>query len=140
MPNGTKFEVSHRLFLLLLIFLVGFVAFFGFRASQMWNEISGEFPREITIEAEGKTYVVPDIATINLGVSSRAKTVEDVTNENIEKMNKVLEEIKNIGIEEKDIRTTGFSLRPEYFQSEERGRVLIGYQQEQSFYYMQLHH
>lgn len=76
--------------------------------------INQQNQNQITVSGEGKIYAKPDIALISLGVTTTAKTVADVTKNNTNKMNSVIDEIKKLGVDEKDIQTTNYNLSPVY--------------------------
>ena len=68
----------------------------------------------ITLSAEGKVVAIPDIATTSIGVTTEAKTVASAQQENTEKMNAILEKMKSLGIDGKDLRTENYSVYPLY--------------------------
>lgn len=123
-----KFEVSTRVFSLLLIFLVGLLGYWGFRIYEITTTATGNYPREISVEGLGKAYAIPDIAVLNLGVTTDAKTSEAAVKENTAKMNKVMEAVKSFNFDKKDVQTLNYSLNPNYKWSEEKGQsVQDGY-------------
>jgi uncharacterized protein YggE len=69
---------------------------------------------QITVSGEGKVYAKPDVALVSLGVTTTAKTVAEATKNNTDKMNSVIQAIKDLKIDEKDIQTTNYSLTPVY--------------------------
>lgn len=121
------FDVSTRVYKLIVVLVAVVLLFLGFRVAEMWRTITGNYPREITFEGQGTAYVTPDIATVQLGVTSEGETSESVVTQNTVKMNAVMAEIKARGIEEKDIQTTSYSLYPKYDWSEEGGSEQDGY-------------
>ncbi len=127
MPLKNKLEISNRLFIILIVFLVGLSTFWSFRVYEIYQQQSGDYPREITVEGEGKAYMTPDVAKINLGVSSEAKTSEAVVEANTKIMNAVMEAVRASDIPEEDIRTTGYYLNPKYEWNEKRGSYQDGY-------------
>src|SRR3989442_824523 len=58
----------------------------------------------ITITGEGKVTAIPDIATVNVGLSTEAKVVADAQTQNSTKFNKLLADLKNLGIKAEDIQ------------------------------------
>lgn len=70
--------------------------------------------RTLTVSAEGKVVAVPDIASVNFSIVTEAKTAKEAQAKNTEKMNKVVDYVKSIGIDQKDIKTTSYSLYPKY--------------------------
>jgi uncharacterized protein YggE len=92
--------------------------------AQITNE---PYTRSITVSAEGKVNATPDIAIINLSVVTEGKTVGDVTQEGNTKMTAVIDAIKSLEVEAKDITSTQYNLSPRYFYPENRQRELSGY-------------
>ncbi|MDD4625429.1 MAG: SIMPL domain-containing protein [Candidatus Paceibacterota bacterium] len=91
-----------------------------------YEKLSQSNMREITVSASGQAFVIPDIALVRLGVTTEGFDIAAITSDNNEKMNKIIGEIKAIGVEEKDIQTTNYSLSPKYDYS--RGsRIFKGY-------------
>ncbi|MEM6475327.1 MAG: SIMPL domain-containing protein [Pseudomonadota bacterium] len=93
---------------------------------------------EIEIEAEGPVIelsisesikVAPDIATVVGGVSTEAPTAVEAMRQNAVEMRKVIDQIKALGVDEKDIQTTGIDLSARYdYDNETRKRTFRGYQ------------
>lgn len=128
-----KFDLSNRLFTIVVILLIGTISLTGFEIYQIWNAAKGNYAREISVEASGKAYVVPDVAKVTLGVKTEAKTAETAVSENTQKMNAITTDVKNLGIEEKDIKTTGYYLNPKYIYSEkDKKDIQDGYVLEQT--------
>jgi len=92
----------------------------------------------IAVQATGEVYASPDLALTTASVITEAKNVEEALSENTEKMNSVISFLKEQGIEDKDLKTTGFNIYPryEYYErTEDRPsgeRVLVGYEVNQS--------
>lgn len=68
----------------------------------------------ITVSGEGEVFAVPDIATFSFTVSADAPDVNAAQEKVSDKMDAILEELKDLGIEEKDIKTTDYSVWPKY--------------------------
>lgn len=85
----------------------------------------------IAIGGEGKVTAVPDIAQISLGVQTEKANVADAQKENTEKMNKIIEELKKLGVDKKDIQTQSYNIYPQYDWSTNR-QILRGYQVSQN--------
>jgi uncharacterized protein YggE len=84
--------------------------------------------RTISLDAQGKVTVVPDIAETSLGMTAEATTVAEAQQKNTEVMNKLIERLKSLGIEAKDIQTAGYNVFPQYNYTEIEGQTLKGYQ------------
>lgn len=85
------------------------------------------YARTITISADGKVSAKPDLASVTLTVVSEKPTVKQVSADNNEKMNRVIDAIKKIGIEDKDITTSAYNLIPQYRYPTGGSPVLTGY-------------
>lgn len=88
--------------------------------------------RTITVSGEGKVVVKPDIAEISVSVISEDKTVSKVIKSNTEKMNGVIDKMKTLGIDEKDMTTSGYNLNPVYNYPENLPPVITGYRLDQT--------
>jgi len=67
-----------------------------------------------TVQATGEVNTIPDTVLISVGVSKTAKTVEDAKSQVDTAINNITKEVKNLGIEEKNIKTTSYSITPKY--------------------------
>ncbi|MEK7478375.1 MAG: SIMPL domain-containing protein [Patescibacteria group bacterium] len=91
--------------------------------------------RTISVSAEGKTVVTPDIAKINFSVVTEGSDTVKISEENIDKMNKAIDFVKTEGIESKDIQTAGYNLSPKYEYDENKKKSFIsGYALTQTVY------
>lgn len=71
----------------------------------------------ITLNGEGEAVGVPDIASFTFNVSQDAKTVSEAQSGVTKKMDAILEALKGLGIAEKDIKTSDYSVYPKYTYS-----------------------
>jgi len=84
--------------------------------------------RTLSLTGSGAVKTTPDKVDISTGVTSEAKTAREALDQNTEAMAKVVQALKEDGIEPKDIQTTNFSVNPVYEQKAEgRPPVVIGY-------------
>lgn len=133
MSNANTFEISDRVYYLLIVFLVGLLGFWSFRIFEIWNTTNGNVPpHEITVEATGMSYVTPDLATLDLGVHTQAKTSEDAVNQNTQKINDVMKTLTDLGVKQVDTKTINFSLNPHYSYTQEKGSFQEGFDLDQS--------
>lgn len=68
----------------------------------------------ITVSGEAKIKVKPDIAYVTVGVETNAKTAEEAKNLNAKSMNKIIDALKKMKIDSKDMKTSDFSIYPKY--------------------------
>ena len=88
---------------------------------------SPEFKNIISVEGSGKVTAKPDVSVINAGVLTEKNTVTQAQKENTEKMNAIIKTLKNdFKIEDKDIKTSQYSIYPRYAWSDGSLRI-IGY-------------
>ena len=87
-------------------------------ANAQSNESATSLPRTITVVGEGKVKIKPDIARANIGVEVMKNSVKEASDANKAALESVLEALKQNGIEEKDIQTSGFSIFAERFGPE----------------------
>lgn len=88
--------------------------------------------RTITLQAEGKVTATPDIAVTTMGMTADGETVAEAQEKNTKVMNTLIERLKDLGVDEKDLQTTNYNIYPQYNYTEDEGRILIGYQVSQS--------
>jgi hypothetical protein len=62
----------------------------------------------------GKVTVVPDIAKVTIGIEEQGQTLKQVQNSVNAKSKTLTDSFKKLGIDEKDIKTTNYSVYPEY--------------------------
>ena len=70
--------------------------------------------RLLTVNGHGEARRAPDLATITAGVRTQAAAAQDALRQNTDAMNKVFATMKQLGIDEKDIQTSNFSVQPVY--------------------------
>lgn len=71
----------------------------------------------------------PDVAQVGAGVMTRAPSARDAVQQNSAAMERIVERLRALGIERKDIQTANFSLNPQYEYDRERGEQnFTGYQ------------
>ena len=83
--------------------------------------------KEVTVSASGTVKLVPDKATIYFGVTTQETTAELAQSKNSEAVKKVIAVLTERGVDEKSIRTTNYSMSPQYDYSEMGEQRIIGY-------------
>ncbi len=73
---------------------------------------SSEPVRSLSVSGTGQVSLVPDMATINIGVRTEAEDVMDALNDNTAQANAISQVLQNLGILEKDIQTSNFNVYP----------------------------
>jgi uncharacterized protein YggE len=88
----------------------------------------GPEKRTISLSGTGTVKWAPDIVSISTGVESDAPVAKDALAKNTAAMTRVIEELKQSGIEPKDIQTTNFSVEPRYDDRDDgKPAKLVGY-------------
>ena len=85
----------------------------------------------ISVAGSGKVTVVPDMATINLGVLIQREKAKAAREAGAEAMTKVIASLRALGIDDKDIQTAWVSLNPVYDYQSTTQRI-TGYQLQNS--------
>ena len=84
-------------------------------------------PAVISVTGEATVSVPPDLAQIDGGVTSEAKTAREATDANNAAMGKVLLALKGAGIDEKDFQTSRLSLQPQSAPNRTGPAAIVGY-------------
>ena len=116
-------------FVCLAVFLIGEAR----NAFKKYDYIgkSAETPNTISVSGEGLVTATPDIAKVDIGTSTDAQTVAEAQVKNSATMNKIIDSIKKIGVDEKDIKTKNYNIYPRYDWQNGKNNV-IGYTVTQS--------
>ncbi|HEV7408642.1 MAG TPA: SIMPL domain-containing protein [Bradyrhizobium sp.] len=81
----------------------------------------------ISVSGEAQVSVPADLAQIDAGVSTEAKTAREASEANNAAMGRVLLALKGAGIEEKDFQTSRLSLQPQYAPNRSGPNAVVGY-------------
>lgn len=84
-------------------------------------------PAAITVTGEATVSAAPDLAQIDGGVSSDAKTAREASDANNAAMGKILLALKGAGIAENDFQTSRLSLQPQYAPNRAGPSLVVGY-------------
>lgn len=107
-----------------LVFPVGIIFSF-FLILYIFARIAGPVPislnsvvtnktESFTSTGEGEAVAAPDIARVTIGVSATGADVESTQNEVNTKVKSITDELKKLGVKDEDIKTTSFTINPEY--------------------------
>ncbi len=84
-------------------------------------------PAAISVTGEATVSVPPDLALIDGGVTSEAKTAREASDANNTAMGKVLLALKGAGIDEKDLQTSRLSLQPQSAPNKSGPSAIVSY-------------
>lgn len=126
--------VKHVILAVLAIALIAYVAILTRNALRTYDYI-GKAPaasEQITVSGTGKVTATPDVAEISIGTISQSATVNQATKDNTDKMNKIVDAVKNeFKIDAKDVQTSNYNVSPNYDYTDGRQRI-TGYTVSQS--------
>jgi len=100
----------------------------------IYTKVAGPLPLSVSsvvtqktdsfsVSGEGKVSVIPDIATVSVGVQSQGTTTKLVQDDLNKKINAISEAVKKLGIDSKDIQTKNYSLNPMYDYTNGKQRI-----------------
>jgi uncharacterized protein YggE len=81
----------------------------------------------ITVNGEAMISAEPDQAQIDIGVVTQARSAPDASKENAERLSRVLAEVKKILGKGDKVKTSGFSLSPNYRYPQGGKPEIVGY-------------
>ncbi len=91
-----------------------------------------ELERTIAVSGTGSVSAVPDVAVVHAGVVTQSRNAGEALNANNAAMENIFSTLKQFGIEDKHIQTSGFGIHPEYDRSNKLSKSnqykIIGYQ------------
>jgi uncharacterized protein YggE len=85
-------------------------------------------PSQLSVTGQGETRIAPDMAVVQLGVTTRADGAAQAMQENSTQQRAVIDALTGTGVTQADIQTSGLSLNAVMDFSQDRGPVLSGYE------------
>jgi uncharacterized protein YggE len=82
----------------------------------------------LSVNAEGMVEGRPDMATVNLGVTTEGQTAQAALQENARRMQALTQALRRAGIAERDIQTSNVSVYPQQQYREGQAPLITGYQ------------
>ena len=94
---------------------------------------SSDVEKTISVTGIATDSVEPDLLTVRLGIETRGDTAAEAMSANSEMMNKVVEILNSIGVQESEISTSSLNLHAQYEYVEDillkkETRQLVGYE------------
>jgi len=90
-----------------------------------------DMPRTITVSGEGYVDARPDMAAVSVGVVTQGTTAAAALYENSKRMGALLDVVKSLGIDAKDVQTSNLSVSPRYSVPDpaqpSSDRLIVGY-------------
>ena len=122
----------NKVFTLAAVLVLAVLVYFVGQMIYQFKVLDNQIMNQISVSGEGKVYAKPDVAVVDLGVTTQGNTTADVIKINTDKMNAVIQAIKDSDVDEKDITSTTYNLSPLYNYTEAVGRVFEGYTLDQN--------
>ncbi|MGE0045175.1 MAG: SIMPL domain-containing protein [Hyphomonadaceae bacterium] len=82
----------------------------------------------LTVSAEARVDAAPDLATINLGVTTEGQTAQAAMQANAQRMTGLMAALRRAGVAERDVQTSNISINPQYVYGEGVPPRITGYQ------------
>src|SRR3990167_3726429 len=103
----TKFKLTQNILWPVVVLAIAFGAF--------WLKPWQTKPQDtISVTAQGKTQTAPNVAKITATVETQNKNLDQARAQNEQKVSAIVAKLKDLGIEEKDIKTQNISGAPDY--------------------------
>jgi uncharacterized protein YggE len=81
----------------------------------------------ITVTGQGKVLYTPDMGYIHVGVSSDGATAAEAWKKNEAIVKRIFAALKEMGLEERDFKTTNLNVQPRYLHKKDEAPKLLGY-------------
>ena len=108
------------------LIIVGMVSFSKVKAESVVGKYNP--PRSLNVNGIGAIKASPDMARITLGYVNEDKTAKASQENNAKVSNEIISMLKDLGIAEKDLQTTDYSINPVYTYYPDKDPVIRGYQ------------
>ena len=97
-------------------------------AGAAWAQSPASDGTLLSVSAQAEATRVPDVATISAGVVTQAADANAAMQANAKQMDGVMRALREAGIAERDIQTSGINLNPQYRYAEDQPPAITGYQ------------
>ena len=95
--------------------------------SAMAQDKTNTEQRTITVNGTGEVKAKPDVAYVTLGVVTQATKAQEASVANASLTQNVTQALKSLGIADKDIQTSQYSIYPRYDNRPGKAQSIIGY-------------
>lgn len=118
-----------------------FLLILAFQALSDFGRSDKPITSTISVTGTGKSTAVPNIAQISFTVQESASTVAAAQDAATKRSNDALKAVKDLGIADKDVQTTGYNISPQYAErtcpagaacAPSSSNTIVGYQVLQS--------
>jgi len=109
-----------------LLLIVGIFLLLTSTAQSQQDKKRPRFP-SITVNGEATISAEPDQAQIDIGVVIQARNAPEASKENAERLSRVLAEVKKLLGKSDEVKTSGYSLTPNYRYPQGGKPEIVGY-------------
>lgn len=109
---------------LLFAVLAGVVGVLYARPAVAQSSVGVPGMRQVTVQGHADVAGTPDTATVQIGVETEAATAAEALAQNTQQAQAIIQKLKDLGVAEKDLQTSNFSIYPVYGPE---GRQITGY-------------
>lgn len=98
------------------ILLAVFLLVVSVKELKSLNYVGRDVPimNQINVTGKGEAISIPDVATFSFSVNETAKDVTEAQTKATTKINNALKALKDAGVEDRDVKTTGYNINPHY--------------------------
>lgn len=115
MNNQSFLSLWYVQALIVLILIAALTSLFAYTKLTLREAKYGQYGMtSITVRGEGEVMARPDIGSFNFSVTAEADDAAAAQTDSAQKTNAVLAFLTESGVEEKDVKTSGYSLNPKY--------------------------
>jgi uncharacterized protein YggE len=114
MEDNKNVPQSNNSLVSVIIFFVLLFIFAKWGPALPFSVLSQEKGEPLIVSGEGKVSVTPDIAKVSLGIQESGDSLKTVQESVNKKSQSLVSQLKKLGIDEKDIKTTGYNVYPNY--------------------------
>lgn len=113
MPRPTLTPATWAILAVVVLVLVGGLFWIN-RGPSTGTGIAGGNTEGLNVSAEGVVYATPDIAKLRFGVSQIGREAAVVEADITTKIEAIKSKVRELGVEDKDIKTVEFGIYPDY--------------------------
>lgn len=115
MNNQSFLSLWYVQALLVLILIAALTSLFAYTKLTLREAKYGQYGMtSINVRGEGEVMARPDIGAFSFSVTAEADDAAKAQSDSATKTNAILAYLKEVGIEDKDVKTSGYSLSPKY--------------------------
>lgn len=115
-----------KILISILLFWLGAFAYSRFSSGFPISSTITQKTDLFSVTGEGKVTVIPDTGIVDVGIVSQKPIVKSAQTEVNTVINKISDNLKNLGIKDKDIKTINYTVNPQYDYTSPTNKI-VGY-------------